>query len=105
MDLPEFLDRDRYGEIRLRGHRIGLDHVVACHTRGEPVARIVARFPSLTPEIIGEVLGFYETNRAEVDAYIARCRSELDWQRENASGGPSLETLRRRRQDLASRRA
>ena len=28
MTLPDFLTRDRYGEIRLKGHRIGLYHIV-----------------------------------------------------------------------------
>ena len=104
MDLPEFLDRDRYGEIRLRGHRIGLDHVVFCHTRGESVAEIANRFPSLAPALVDAVVSFYEANREEVDAYVAQGRAELDRQRAD-SAGPSLEELRRRTANLASRRS
>jgi uncharacterized protein (DUF433 family) len=102
VDLPEFLDRDRYGEIRLRGHRIGLDHIVFFHTRGESAAQIASRFPSLPPGLVAAVIAFYEANRDGVDAYVARGRAELDRQRA-ASAGPSLEELRRRKAGLASR--
>ena len=104
VDLPEFLDRDRYGEIRLRGHRIGLDHVVCFHARGESVSEIVSRFPSLSMELVDAVVAFYEANRDEVDAYVAQARAELDRQRAD-SAGPNLEELRLRNAELASRRS
>jgi uncharacterized protein (DUF433 family) len=97
MELPNFLTRDRYGEIRLKGHRIGLYHIVFFHDRGESVQALVNRFPGLPPDLVSEVIAYYEANRVEVDAYVAECQAEIDRQREMAPEGPSLAELRRRR--------
>src|SRR3954452_16015932 len=101
MTLPDFLTRDRYGEIRLTGHRIGLYHVVFFHNRGESSEALVGRFPSLSRELVDQVIAFYRANKAEVDAYVAACQAEIDRQRAVAPAGPSLADLRRRLEVLA----
>ncbi|CAN5772873.1 hypothetical protein BH23PLA1_BH23PLA1_43880 [soil metagenome] len=104
LTLPDFLTREWYGAILLRGHRIGLEQVVVFLNRGESVEQIGSRFPSLPPGLIGDVIAFYEANRDEVNAYVARSQAEIDRQRAESVGGPSLEELRRRRHELASRK-
>jgi uncharacterized protein (DUF433 family) len=101
MTLPDFLTRDRYGEIRLKGHRIGLYHLVFFHNQGESSEALVRRFPSLSRELVDKVLAFYHANQGEVDAYVAACQAEIDRQRAAAPAGPSLADLRRRREALA----
>jgi uncharacterized protein (DUF433 family) len=101
MTLPDFLEQDRFGEIRLKGHRIGLYHVVFFHGRGESPEALVRRFPSLPLELVNNVIAFYRSNKDEVDAYVARCQAEIDRQRATTPEGPSLEELRRRRQAVA----
>jgi uncharacterized protein (DUF433 family) len=101
MTLPDFLARDRYGEIRLKGHRIGLYHLVFFHNRGESSEALASRFPSLSPELVDNVIAFYHANKGEVDAYVAECQAEIDRQRATAPEGPSLADLRRRREALA----
>jgi len=101
MTLPDFLTRDRYGEIRLKGHRIGLFHIVFFHNRGEAAEAMVSRFPSLPPELVNEVIAFYETNKDEVDAYVAACQAEINRQRATTPERLSLSELRKRRKAIA----
>ena len=111
MRLPDFLTRDRYGEIRLKGHRIGLFHIVFFHNRGESVEAILSRFPSLPPELVNAVITFYETNKDEVDAYVAACQAEINQQRDDSRRAWPLGTEKKTqgngagilRDDLASR--
>jgi uncharacterized protein (DUF433 family) len=94
MDLPAFLTRHKYGEIRLTGHRIGLFHVVESYNEGMSAEQIAEYFPSLP--LIREVLTFYQQKRAEVDAYVAACRAEIDRQAAETPPAPDLAEMRRR---------
>lgn len=100
MSLPDFLTQDRYGEIRLNGHRIGLYHVVYFLARGDSADAIVSRYPSLPLELVNRVIAFYGANKDEVDAYVALCQDEIDRQRETAPEGPTLAQLRQRRKAM-----
>jgi uncharacterized protein (DUF433 family) len=80
MNLPEFLVEWPYGEIVLAGHRIGPYSVVARYQEGFSPERLHERYPTLSPELIDKVLAFYEANRDEVDAYVARYRADLEEQ-------------------------
>jgi uncharacterized protein (DUF433 family) len=103
MELPNFLTRHKYGEIRLTGHRIGLFHLVERYKEGESAEAIQRHFPTLSLEAIRQVLAFYQQNRAEVDAYVAGCRAEIERQEAAPRQGPDLAELQRRLE--AKRRA
>jgi uncharacterized protein (DUF433 family) len=79
--LPAFLNEGEFGEVRLTGHRIGLFHVIDAHNRGLSAEQLHDEFPSLPTELIRQVLAFAEANRAEVDAYVARCREQAEQDR------------------------
>jgi uncharacterized protein (DUF433 family) len=81
MNLPDFLTEAPYGEIPVTGHRIGLYHVVFYFNQGYSPEFLHEQFPTLSPKLIAQILRFYEQNRAEVDAYMARCQQEIDHQR------------------------
>jgi uncharacterized protein (DUF433 family) len=101
MDLPDFLIRHEYGEIRLAGHRIGLFHVVDRSQQGESPEGIQRHYPSLSLDEIRKVLAFYQANQADVDAYVAAYRAELERQEAEPRQGPDLAELQRR---LAAKR-
>ena len=96
MELLDFLTRHKYGGIRLTGHRIGLFHVVDRYQRGDSPEGIQEQFPSLSLEEVRQVLAFYHVNQAEVDAYIAEYRAELERQEAAPRQGPDLAELQRR---------
>src|SRR5437868_6277222 len=96
MKLPEFLTEVEPGEIRLTGHRIGLYHAVSRYQEGFSPQLLHEEYPTLSLELINKVLAFYEANRAEVDAYVADYRAELDRQVASTPRSVSYDELLRR---------
>ena len=99
MTLPDFLTEHPYGEIRLTGHRIGLEHVVQFYKEGFSPEMLHEHYPTLPLALVHKVLGFYLENQPEVDAYVAECAAEIERQRANAAKGPSLSELQQRMKD------
>jgi uncharacterized protein (DUF433 family) len=90
MELPDFLIDHPDGEIRLTGHRIGLYTVVRDYKEGRSVREIAEEYPTLSADLIRQVIAFYEENRSQVDAYVDSCEKELMRQ---AALGPGPGTL------------
>ena len=85
MNLPDFLVEVPYNEIRLKGSRIGLYHVIYCHReQGFNAEQIHEEFPTLSVEVLNKVLEFYRQNDAEVNAYMRACREESERQQQAA---------------------
>jgi uncharacterized protein (DUF433 family) len=97
MKLPDFLTEHPYGAIRLTGHRIDLLDVIEPYQEGVSAEMLASEYPTLSLALIYKVLAFYLENKDEVDAYVARCRKELDRQEAQA---PRIdwEELQRRKQ-------
>lgn len=70
-DYFEFLSPD---DIRIKGHRIGIDDVIGYYLEGRSPERIQEELPSLSMEKIYATLTYYLHNRAEMDAYMLRLR-------------------------------
>jgi uncharacterized protein (DUF433 family) len=99
-ELPDFLTRNRYGEIRLTGHRIGLLHVVDRYNQGDSPGAILRADPTLSLDLIGKVIAFYLDHQDEVEAYIAATRQEIDRQAATLSPGPTVVEMRRRLESM-----
>ena len=76
MRLEDYFDFLGADDIRLKGHRIGIDDVLAYYLEGFSAEEIGARFPSLKLEEIHATITYYLHNRAEVDALLTRL---ADW--------------------------
>lgn len=96
MTLPDFLVDHPDGEIRLRGHRISLLHVVDRYNEGLTAEGIAVEYPTLRLADIHKTLAFYLENREEVDAYVAQGHDEIQRQMVAESNVPSLVELRQR---------
>jgi uncharacterized protein (DUF433 family) len=96
MNLPDFLVEVPYNDIRLKGSRISLYHVIDCHReQGFNAEQIHEEFDTLSVEVLNKVLQFYQENRDEVDAYMRDCQEE--YERQYRAAKPfDLEELRRR---------
>ena len=103
MNLTDFLAQDPYGYIHLAGHRIGLRHVVELYQERYTPEMICDHFPTLPLPLVHKVIAFYLENKAEVDAYIARSRAEIERQMAAPRQTPDYQELRRRME--AKRRA
>jgi uncharacterized protein (DUF433 family) len=96
MELPPFLTKLKYGDIRLTGHRIDLLHVVNLYNEGKTTEQICDEFDTLSIPLVSQVLEFYLANKNEVDDYVAKCHAEIDRQAAAPRKGPDLAELQRR---------
>jgi uncharacterized protein (DUF433 family) len=72
MRLEHYFDFVGPDDIRIKGHRIGIDDVLAYYREGYTAEEIAAQFPSLSLEEIYATLTYYLHQRPAVDAYLAR---------------------------------
>ncbi|MCC5618191.1 DUF433 domain-containing protein [Nostoc sp. CHAB 5836] len=92
-DYFEFLDPD---DIRIKGHRIGIDNVIQYYLQGYSPEQILEELPSLNLEKIYATLTYYLHNRVEIDAYMLRLAKwrEQRYQKSLANPSPLMQRLR-----------
>ena len=101
---PEaYLDFSNPRAIRLRGHRVGVEHVLYEYLHNELNAeQLVERFDSLNLEKIYAVLLYYHQHRAEMDAYLQRWLDQGEQMRREQAENPS--PLRKKMQRIRAER-
>jgi uncharacterized protein (DUF433 family) len=89
----DFLDPD---DIRVRGHRVGIDDVLGLYLEGYSADEIATQFPTLNLEQIYATITYYLQHRAELDAYLARLavRRERRYEAWAANLPPNVQRLR-----------
>ncbi len=101
MNLPDFLEELPYNEIRLNGHRISLYHVIDAHCeRGLNAEQLHEEYPTVSVELLNQVLDFYGQNREEVSEYVRAYRAELDRQQATTPRVLDWEDMRRRWENM-----
>ena len=71
MQLEDYFDFLAPNDIRIRGHRIGIESVLYEYVhRSRTPERIAARFPSLALEQVYATILYYLHNMAEVTRYM-----------------------------------
>jgi uncharacterized protein (DUF433 family) len=80
MTLPDFLTEWPGNEIVLTGYRINLYAVVSRYNEGLSPEMIVDYYDTVPLDHVQKVIAFYLENRAEIDAYVAEYKAELDRQ-------------------------
>lgn len=92
-DYFEFLSPD---DIRIKGHRIGIDDVLDYYLEGYTPEEIIAELPTLNLEKIHATITYYLHNRAQIDAYLLRLAKwrEQRYQEWAANPSPLVQRLR-----------
>lgn len=72
MNLEEYFEFVGPDDIRIKGHRIGIDDVLYYYLEGYTPEEIAAQLPTLSLEEIYATITYYLQNRAELDAYLIR---------------------------------
>lgn len=72
MQLEDYFEPMNTDEIRLKGHRIGIEDILLPYLDGHDPEELARRFPTLSLEQIYATLTFYYARRSEVDAYLSR---------------------------------
>ena len=78
MQLEEYLDIQGPDVVWIKGHRIGLEHIVERYQEGFSPEEIALDFPGLSLEKIYAVIAYYLHNQSEVDAYMARVNARVE---------------------------
>lgn len=72
MRLEDYFEFVTAEDIRIKGHRIGIEDVLAYYLEGYTPEEIAANLPSLSLEQIHATITYYLHHRATVDAYLTR---------------------------------
>jgi uncharacterized protein (DUF433 family) len=96
MKLEDYFDFLAPDDIRLKGHRIGIDDVLYYYLEGYTAVEIAAHLPTLTMEQIHATITYYLRNRSEMDAYLRRLadRYEEHYRERKANPSPIAQRLR-----------
>ena len=96
MQLESYFDFISPDDIRIKGHRIGIDNVLNYYLEGYSPEEILANLPSLNLEKIHATITYYLHNRTQVDAYLLRLAllSEQRYEECNANPSPIVQRLR-----------
>jgi len=108
MQLEDYFDFQAPDVIRLKGHRIGLEHVIERYHEGYSAEQIALDFPGVELEQIYGTFAYYLHNRVEADAYLERINAEVQRRmREYDAQPPSplvqrLRAMQRRQEQSAA---
>jgi len=91
--LPPILE-EVDGEIRVKGHRISLYHVITAYNeKWISAAAMVFHYPTLSLFEIEKVLEFYHANQQAVLEYVAAYKEEMKRLEATFAKGPSRAEL------------
>lgn len=72
MELRDYFNFNSEIDIRIKGHRIAIQHVLNEYLQGKGPDELLQRFPTLSMEKIYATILYYLTNKEEVEVYLTR---------------------------------
>ncbi len=104
MQLEDYLDFSDPDAIRIKGHRLGIEHLINLFNEGYSPEEMTQHYAGLSLEKIYAVLTYYLQHRAELDAYAKRVedQAEAEYQAWRANPSPTVERLRALRRTLSA---
>jgi uncharacterized protein (DUF433 family) len=89
VQLEDYFDFLAEDDIRIKGHRIGIDNVLEYYLDGYTPEEISQHFPGLSLEKIYATLTYYHHKRVEIDAYLLRLRRQREQHYQEWAANPS----------------
>ena len=91
-------------DVRLRGHRIGIEHIVVRYREGYSAEEIAGAYPGLDLKTIYTLIAYYLHNQAEIDGYMrgleVSARAARDeWTRTRTPASRRVEAILRERSE------
>ena len=97
MQLEEYFDFLAPDDIRIKGHRIGIESVLYEYVhRAQTPEEIAERFPTLTLDQIYATILYYLRNKPKIDAYLAAWLEHGERMRAEQARNPTPAMLRLR---------
>lgn len=96
LDLTDYFDFLSPDVIRVRGHRLGIEHILNQFLGGLGPEEIAEELPGLPLETVYAAITYYLTNRIELDDYLLqrKLRDEEAYQAWITDPPPHIERLR-----------
>ena len=82
LPMSDYLEQLEPDVVQLRGHRIGLEHIVERDGEGYSAEQIAQEFPGVELKAIYAIIAYYLHNQAAVDAYVARSDAAAEARRQ-----------------------
>lgn len=100
MQLEAYFDFLSPDDIRLKGHRVGIDDVLYYYLDGYTPEEILVELPTLSLEQIQATITYYLHNQLKIDDYLQRLQiwQEERYQAALANPSPVAQRLRRLKQ-------
>jgi uncharacterized protein (DUF433 family) len=97
LDLGDYFDVAPTGAIRFKGHRIGLEHVLAYYRQGYTAEGISHEFPGLSLEAVYAAITLYLHDRGRIDAQLDEASADRrrDFEAWRSQEPPLVARLRR----------
>jgi uncharacterized protein (DUF433 family) len=97
MQLENYFDFLAPDDIRIKGHRIGIESVLYEYIhRAQTPEEIAERFPTLTLDQIYATILYYLRNKPKIDAYLAAWLEHGERMRAEQARNPTPAMLRLR---------
>lgn len=96
MEPEDYFDFYPNGVMRLKGHRIDLEHVVYEYNHGMGMPELLERFPSLNQEKIQACLDYYLAHKEKIDQDIERWREEDELAYQKQQSDPRVIALKKK---------
>ena len=100
MQLEDYFDFQAPGDIRIKGHRIGIENVLYEYiNRDQTPEEIAARFPTLSLEHVYATILYYLHNKDAVHAYMTEWieHGERMWREQQKNPTPTDLKIRKMR--------
>ena len=97
MQLEDYFLFISKNDIRIKGHRIGIDNVLFYFLEGYTPEEINSIYPDLSLEKIYATITYYLQNRTEIDAYLLRLKQWQENRYQESLKNPSLQREKMRR--------
>ena len=104
MQLEDYFDFQAPDDIRLKGHRIGIETILFNYLDGLTPEEIAVQYPTLNLEKIYATITYYWHKKAEIDAYLHDIEAYSAAARREQELNPSP-AVKRLREMLEARRA
>ncbi len=105
MQLEDYFIFISEDDIRIKGHRIGIDNVLFYFLEGYTAEEIQAVYPDLSLEKIYATITYYLQKKNEIDGYLSRIQQwkESHYQESLTNLSPQrqkMQRIKQQRQDL-----
>src|SRR3954453_13712976 len=97
MVLEDYFDFSDPDEIRLKGHRVWIQHILYPYLeQGKTAEQIAADLPTLSLDKVYATILYYLVNKEAVTEYMRDLREEMERQRAAQDRDPAVQRLRER---------